>query len=80
MEFTKELKAAQKAYLKNENIQKTRNAMRKRQANRSTLLKLISCNVRYLCDRQNLEENNSVQASLIDETINCLKKLKEDAQ
>lgn len=74
------LNAAQKELLKNENIQKARNAMRKRQANRSALLKLISCNVRYLCDRQNLEENNSVQASLIDETINCLKKLKKDAQ
>lgn len=74
------LNAAQKEFLKNENIQKARTAMIKRRTNRSALLKLISCNVRYLCDRQNLEENNSVQASLIDETINCLKKLKEDAQ
>lgn len=76
----KELEKAQKEFLKYETAQKARTVMKKRQSNRSALLKLISCNVRYLCDRQNLEENNSVQTSLIDETINCLKKLKEDAQ
>ena len=81
MEFSKELEPAQRAYLKEEAIKKSRNAMKKRQSNCDTLLKVISCNVRYLCDRSNINAaqiaSGEVQTSLINETISCLKKLQE---
>lgn len=75
------LDAAQRAYIRDEAIKSRHAIVKKNQCNCDLLLKVISCNVNYLCNRSSIGTNqitnNTAQTNLINETITCLEKLKK---